>query len=313
VLRLTAARLVQIAVTLILVSALTWLAMGLMPGDPLDLAMLADPALTPADLERLRALHGLDRPLHARYLAWADAVLRGEFGFSRLYAVPAAAVLWPALYGTLVLVGMALALAAGLGIALGVLAAIRPRRAGPAIDTLAVLAQSTPTFWLGIVLIIVFAVTLGWLPAGGAAEDGAGPGEALRFLLLPVATLAAANMAGYLRHTAASMQSELARDYVRTARMKGLPERAVVWGHAFPNAALPVLTIAALDAGALVSGALVTETIFARPGMGKLIYDSIMGNDYNLALLALLLAALVTMLATLAADVAQRLIDPRLR
>lgn len=284
--------------------------MGLMPGDPLDLAMLSDPALTTADVERLRALHGLDRPLHERYLAWAGAVLRGEFGFSRLYAVPAETVLWPALTGTLALVGSALLIAAVAGTALGVLAAIRPRGVAPLTDALAVLLQSTPTFWLGIVLIIVFAVTLGWLPAGGAAEEGQ---SALRFLALPVITLAAANTAAYLRHAMAGMQGELGRDYIRTARMKGLPERAVIWRHAFPNAAIPIVTIAALDAGALVSGALVTETIFARPGMGKLIYDSIMGNDYNLALLALLLAALVTMLATLAADVAQRLIDPRLR
>jgi peptide/nickel transport system permease protein len=311
---LLAARLAQIAVTLAVVSALTWLAMGLMPGDPLDLAMLADPALTAADVERLRALHGLDRPLHERYLAWAGAVLRGEFGFSRLYAVPVERVLWPALGGTLVLVGSALALAAGIGTALGVLAAVRPRRLAPVVDALAVLAQSTPTFWLGILLVILFAVTLGWLPAGGTAEEGPGAKEgALRFLVLPVVTLATANLAGYLRHAMAGMQAELGRDYIRTARMKGLPERAVIWRHAFPNAAIPVLTIAALDVGALVSGALVTETLFARPGMGKLIYDAVMGNDYNLALLALLLAALVTMLATLAADVAQRLIDPRLR
>lgn len=303
-------RLFQIAVTLVIVSALTWLAMGLMPGDPLDLAMLSDPALTAADVERLRALHGLDRPLHERYLAWAAAVLRGEFGFSRLYGVSAASVLWPALGGTLVLVGSALLIAGGVGTALGVLAAVRPRRVAPAVDALAVLMQSTPTFWLGIVLVIVFAVTLGWLPAGGMAEQGQ---AALPFLVLPVATLAMANMAAYLRHAMAGMQAEMGRDYIRTARMKGLPERAVIWGHAFPNAALPVVTIAALDAGALVSGALVTETIFARPGMGKLIYDAIMGNDYNLALLALLLAALVTMLATLAADIVQRVIDPRVR
>ena len=300
----------QIAVTLAIVSALTWLAMGLMPGDPLDLAMLSDPALTAADVERLRTLHGLDRPLHERYLAWAAAVLRGEFGFSRLYAVPAAAVLWPALAGTLVLVGSALLIAGVLGTALGVLAAVRPRRIAPLVDALAVLMQSTPTFWLGIMLIIIFAVTLGWLPAGGTAERGQNP---LPFLVLPVATLAAANMAAYLRHAMAGMQGELGRDYIRTARMKGLPERAVIWRHAFPNAAIPVVTIAALDAGALVSGALVTETIFARPGMGKLIYDAVMGNDYNLALLGLLLAALVTMLATLAADIIQRLIDPRVR
>jgi peptide/nickel transport system permease protein len=309
-LKLITTRAVQIAVTLVIVSALVWLAMGLMPGDPLDLAMLSDPGLTTADMERMRALHGLDQPLHQRYLAWAAAVLRGELGYSRLYAVPAGQVLWPALGSTLVLLGWALGLSAGLGIALGVLGAVR-RGAAPLADGLAILAQSTPSFWLGILLIILFAVTLGWLPAGGV-PDQPGWATAARFLVLPVATLAIVNIAGYMRHSMAAMRSELAQPYIRTARMKGLPPRAVIWGHAFPNAAIPVVTVAALDAGTLVSGALVTETIFARPGMGKLIYDSIMGNDYNLALLALLLAALVTMLATLAADITQRLIDPRL-
>lgn len=298
------------AVTLTVVSALVWLAMGLMPGDPLDLAMLADPRMSAADMARQRALHGLDQPLHQRYLAWAGAVLRGEFGYSRLYAVPAAQVLWPALGSTLVLLGWALGLSAAAGIGLGVLGAAR-RGAAPLADGAAILAQAIPGFWLGILLIIVFAVGLGWLPAGGTAE-APGLAEAARFLALPVATLAIVNAAAYLRHSMAAMQHELAQPYIRTARMKGLPPRAVIWGHAFRNAAIPVVTIAALDAGALVSGALVVETIFARPGMGKLIYDSIMGNDYNLALLALLLAGLVTMLATLAADMAQRLIDPRL-
>ncbi|WP_043364656.1 ABC transporter permease [Belnapia sp. F-4-1] len=309
-LRLIAGRLVQIGVVLAILSALVWLAMGLMPGDPLDLAMAADPRLTAADAARLRALHGLDRPLAERYLAWAAAVLRGEFGFSRLYALPATAVLWPALRSTLVLLGWALLLSAGIGIALGVLGATR-RGMGALADGLALLAQSLPGFWLGILLVILFAVELGWLPAGGTGEGGS-LAEAARFLLLPVATLAFVNVAAYARHSLAAMRQEMAQPYIRTARMKGLPERQVVWGHAFPNAAIPVVTVAALDAGSLVSGALVTETIFARPGMGKLIYDSIMGNDYNLALLALLLAALVTMLATLAADCVQRLIDPRL-
>jgi peptide/nickel transport system permease protein len=309
-LRLVAGRLVQIGVVLAILSALVWLAMGLMPGDPLDLAMAADPRLTAEDAARLRALHGLDRPLGERYLAWAAAVLRGEFGFSRLYAVPVGDVLWPALRSTLVLLGWSLLLSAGIGIGLGVIGAVR-RGVGILADGVALLAQSVPGFWLGILLIILFAVELGWLPAGGMAEGGS-LGEAARFLLLPVATLAFVNIAAYARHSLSAMREEMGQPYIRTARMKGLSPRQVVWGHAFPNAAIPVVTVAALDAGSLVSGALVTETIFARPGMGKLIYDSIMGNDYNLALLALLLAALVTMLATLAADCVQRLIDPRL-
>ena len=170
------------------------------------------------------------------------------------------------------------------------------------------MGQAMPTFWLGILLIIAFAVTLGWLPAGGSAEQGLG----LAYLVLPVATLAVAHLAAYARHSAASLEATLTEPWIRTARARGAPERVVLWRHAFPNAALPVLQIAALDAGALAGGALVTETVFARPGMGKLLYDAVMGNDTNLALVALLLVALVTMLATLAADVAQRLLDPRL-
>ncbi len=302
-----AGRLFQIIVLLGLLSFASYALIGLMPGDPIDLAISGDPRLGPEDAARLRALHGLDRPLLARYGAWATGVLQGEFGYSRLFAVPAAQVLWPALGSTLVLLGCALGIAAAGGIALGVLAAARPR-SGPWVDAVAVLGQAMPSFWLGILLIILFAVTLGWLPAGGSADEGWG----LRFLVLPVATLAVANIAAYARHTAAAMRATLAEPWVRTARAKGASGPRVLWRHVFPNAAVPVLTIAALDAGALVSGAVVTETVFARPGMGKLIYDAIMGNDYNLALLALLLVALVTMLATLAADVAQRLLDPRL-
>ncbi len=311
-LRLIGARLAQIAVTLAILSLCAYALIGLMPGDPIDLALAADPRLTAEDAARLRALHGLDRPLLARYGAWALAVLHGEFGFSRLFAQPAAAVLWPALRSTLALLGAALGLAALAGIGLGALAALRPRLA-PAADAIAVLGQSAPSFWLGMLLIILFAVQLGWLPAGGVAEPGTGILETLRFLALPVATLAIANLAAYARHSASALAIALREPWIRSARARGASERAVLLRHALPNAAVPILTIAALDAGALVSGALVTETVFARPGMGKLIYDAVMGNDYNLALLALLLAALVTMLATLAADLAQRALDPRLR
>lgn len=300
-------RLGQMAVVLGLLSFVLYGLMGLMPGDPIALAIAGDPRLGPEDAARLRALHGLDQPLLARYARWAAGLAQGEFGYSRLFAVPVAEVLWPALRGTLVLLGCALALAAAGGVLLGVLAATRPR-AAPLVDGIALLGQAVPAFWLGMLLIILFAVQLGLLPAGGEAAEGPG----LRFLVLPVATLAIANIAAYARHTAAAMQAALAEPWVRTARAKGASERRVVWRHVFPNAAVPVLTLAALDAGALVSGAVVTETVFARPGMGKLLYDAIMGNDYNLALLALLLVALVTMAASLAADLAQRALDPRL-
>jgi len=307
-LRLVALRLPQIALTLLLLSLAAWFAIGLMPGDPVSLALMSDPRLTAEDVARMRALHGLDQPLMARYLAWSAGLLRGDLGYSRLFSQPVAAVLWPALLSTLALVGSAVVLAAGVGVALGGLAALRPR-AAPLVDAVALLAQAVPSFWLGILLIILFAVGLGWLPAGGMADAGH---SSLPFLVLPVATIAFGQMAAYARHAAAALSAELARPHITSARARGASERRLLWRHALPNAAVPLLTLLALDAGTLVSGALVTETVFARPGMGKLLYDAVMGNDYNLALLALLLVALVTMLATLAADVAQRWLDPRI-
>ena len=307
--RLLASRLAQVAITLAILSFAMFLLIGLMPGDPIDLAIAGDPRLTAEDAARLRALHGLDQPLLARYLAWATALLRGEFGFSRLFAQPVAAIIGPALLSTLALLGAALLVSAAIGLALGMIAAARPR-AAPFVDAIAILGQSAPTFWLGILLIILFAVTLGWLPAGGTSDQGGL--DAWRFLPLPC-HVAIANLAAYARHSAAALTQTLREPWITAARARGNGEARLLLRHAFPNAAVPILQVAALDAGALVGGALITETLFARPGMGKLIYDAVMGNDTNLALIALLLVALVTMLATLAADLAQRALDPRLR
>ena len=306
--RLLATRLFQIAMTLAALSLAMFLLIGLMPGDPIDLAIAGDPRLTAEDAARMRALHGLDQPLMARYAAWAQALLAGQFGYSRLFAQPVAQVIGPALLSSLALLGAALTVAAGLGLVLGALAAARPRLAG-LVDGIAILGQSAPSFWAGILLIILFAVTLGWLPAGGVPDEGQ---SAWRFLVLPVVTLALANLAAYARHSAAALSATLREPWVTAARARGNGEARVLFRHAFPNAAVPILQVAALDAGSLVGGALITETLFARPGMGKLIYDAVMGNDTNLALVALLLVALVTMLATLAADIAQRALDPRL-
>lgn len=310
--RLILSRLAQIVVTAALLSFCAFMLIALMPGDPIDLAIAGDPRLTSEDAARLRALHGLDQPLMARYFAWAGAVLEGRFGHSRLFAQPVAALLGPALLSSLELLGLALTLAIVSGVSLGALAALRPR-AAPFVHGLALVAQAVPSFWLGILLIILFAVQLGWLPAGGSPpNDGSGGEGGWRFLILPVATLCFANLAAYARHAAAALNIAMAEPHIRSARARGASERGILFRHALPNAGVPLLTIAALDAGSLVSGALITETIFARPGMGKLIYDAVMGNDFNLALLALLVVSVVTMLATLAADLAQRWLDPRI-
>ena len=314
-LRFTTIRLIEIAATLIVMSFVIYALIALMPGDPIDLMRQADPRMSVADVARLKALYGVDRPLVARYLAWAHQALIGDLGYSRLFAAPVWSALLPRLGNTLVLLGSSFVLALALALPLGTWAARRPNsRIDAGINLGCFAGVSLPTFWLAIVLILIFAAGLRWLPAGGAATAGASGldlADRLRHLVLPVATLTLASAGGYTRYVRAAMRGALAQDHIRTARAKGASEARVVLHHALRGAMIPVTTILALSFGGLVSGALVTETMFAYPGMGKLIFDAVMGNDYNLALAALLLAAVTTMLANLAADLAYGWLDPR--
>jgi peptide/nickel transport system permease protein len=308
--RFTAIRLVEIAAMLVLMSFVIYGLIGLMPGDPIDLMMSADPHLTSADLARLKALYGVGQPLLARYGAWAMGVLHGDLGYSRLFAAPVTATLLPRLLNSLVLMGSGFVLAFLLSLGLGIAAARRPRsRFDAAVNFAAFAGVSLPTFWLALILILVFAQGLQWLPASGIGNGGLA--DWLRHLALPVATLTIAGFGGYTRYVRAAMRDAFGQDHIRTARAKGASEARVIWRHALPSALVPIATILALSFGTLVSGALVTEEMFAYPGMGKLIFDAVMGNDYNLAIAALLLATAVTLAANLAADLAYAWLDPR--
>ncbi|HUZ73643.1 MAG TPA: ABC transporter permease [Stellaceae bacterium] len=307
-------RLIQMAVVLAVMSFVIYALIGLMPGDPIDMMIASNPHLTAADAARLKALYGLDRPVIERYLAWARAALSGDFGYSRLYVRPAVAVLLPRLGNTALLMGTSFVLALALALPMGICAARRP---GGWFDRIANLAAftfiSVPSFWLALVLILVFAVALGLLPAGGIATVGdGGVADRLRHLVLPVTTLTLASLGGHVRYVRAAMIETLRQDYIRTARAKGAGEMRVLLAHALRNALIPVITVVALSFGSLFSGALVTETMFAYPGMGKLIYDAVMGNDFNLALAGLMLATATTLLANLAADIAYAAADPRI-
>jgi peptide/nickel transport system permease protein len=307
-------RLLQTAAVLAVMSFVIYALIGLMPGDPIDVMITSNPHLTAADAVRLKALYGLDRPLIERYWAWAQAALGGDFGYSRLYVRPALAVLAPRLGNTALLMGASFVLALGLALTLGIAAARRPGSSiDRAVNLMAFSFISVPSFWLALMLILVFAVALGVLPAGGIATVGDGGwADRARHLVLPVATLALASTGGHLRYVRAAMIETLRQDYIRTARAKGAGELRILLGHALRNALIPVITVVALSFGSLFSGALVTETMFAYPGMGKLIYDAVMGNDFNLALAGLLLATAMTLLANLAADIAYAAADPRI-
>ncbi len=307
-------RILQSLLVLLVMSVVIHGLIAAMPGDPIDLMIAADPRLTPADAMRLKALHGLDVPWGERYLAWLSHAVRGEFGFSRLHARPVAEVLFPALGRTAVLMVSALGVSLLIGVPLGIVASVRPGALfDQVVNGLAFVSLSLSTAWLGLMLMLVFAVNLNWLPAGGMETIGGDASllDRLRHMILPVATLAIIGIGQYARHMRAAMIGEAGFDYVRTARAKGCGLARVVLRHQFRNALLPVTTILALEAGGLFSGALITETVFGWPGMGTMIYGAVMGNDFNLALAALMLATVMTLLGAILADVAYIWLDRR--
>jgi len=305
-------RLVQSLVMLVLLSFVIFWLMALMPGDPIDLLMATNPDVTSADAARLKALAGLDRPIWERYLDWAGAALSGNFGYSRLYSIPVLDVILPRLGATLILLGISTALALAIAIPVGVMAARRPHGLFDYVVNLGCFAGiSVPPFWLGILLILLFAVTLGWLPAGGMGRPDMPLGQRAVYLILPILTLTLLSVGGFTRFLRAAMLEALRQDHIRTARAKGLSEARIAWDHALRNALLPLITVLGLSFGGLFSGALITETVFAFPGMGKLIYDAILASDYNLAMLSLMLATLVTLAGNFLADLAYVAIDPR--
>jgi peptide/nickel transport system permease protein len=311
-------RLVQTVLTLAIMSLVVFVLIGLMPGDPIDLMVSADPTMNSEDAARLRAAYGLDKPLMERYATWLTEALQGNFGYSRSYGQSVITVLWPRLLNTLLLAGSAFLLSVAIALPLGIWAAAHPRsRTDYLINLLCFAGISAPPFWLALLLITLFAVKLGWLPAGGMADLRPGTSWAdalaqqLRHLALPVLTLTLVSLASYTRFMRGAMIEVLRQDYIRTARAKGASERIVLWRHAFSNALAPVLTILALSFGGLLSGALITETMFAWPGMGKAIYQAILENDYNVALFGLLLATAATIAGNLLADLGYAWVDPR--
>jgi len=304
----------QALLVLLVMSFVIYSLIGLMPGDPIDVMVSSNPGVTPEVVAHLRAIYGLDQPILLRYGHWLAAALVGDFGYSRTHAQPVIVVLLPALLQTCKLMLSSFIISVAVAFALGVWASLKPGGvADSVISLLAFAGISVPVFWLALVLILIVAVNWHALPASGISTVGdGGIADQIRHLILPVTTLAVANIGSFTRFIRASMIETLRMDHVRTARAKGAGEPRVVLVHALRNAMIPVVTVIALSFGGLFSGALITETMFAQPGMGKMIYDAILGNDFNLALTGLLFATLVTLFGNLLADLAYGWLDPRI-
>ncbi|MDA0656137.1 MAG: ABC transporter permease [Proteobacteria bacterium] len=312
-LRFIGSRLFESAVVLLVMSFVVYCLIGLMPGDPIDLMIAANPELTPKDAVRLKALYGLDKPIYERYWNWLARALQGDFGYSRTYTQPAIDILLPRMGNTALLMTVSLVLALAIAIPIGIYAALKPyTKLDYAINLLCFAGISIPSFWLALLVIILFAVSLAWFPAGGMETVGRGGIlDRAWYMVLPVLVLTLHSAGGFTRYMRASMLQILRQDFIRTARAKGVSEQRIVLGHALRNSVMPVVTMVGLSFGGLFSGALITETMFSWLGMGKTIYDAILGNDFNLALVGLLFATGMTLLGNFLADASQVWLDPR--
>jgi peptide/nickel transport system permease protein len=305
-------RLAQIVPTLIFVSMLIFGLQQLLPGDPAKI--LAGEEQDPTVIAYLRTKLHLDEPLPVRYAYWVGGVLQGDLGESVRTQQPVLELVLQKLPVTLQLATMAMTIALVIGIPAGIASAVGR---GTVWDTVAnvfaLWGISTPNFWLGILLILLFSVQLGWLPASGYVSPFDDLGANLASMIMPAFVLGNAIAGVLMRHTRSAMLQVLSSDYVRTARAKGLREPAVVLKHALRNALTPVITLGALELGTLLSGAVLTEQVFTIPGFGKLIVDSVFNRDYAVVQGVVLVTATAYITLNLLADLAYFLANPRLR
>ena len=307
-----ARRLLALVPTLFFVSVLIFLLQQLLPGDPA--LALAGEEQDPAAVAAIRAKYHLDRPIVVQYRIWLGNVVRGNFGESLRSRIPVSDLLASKLPVTIELAICSMLVALLLGLPAGIISATRK---GTPLDftanLIALSGLSVPHFWLGIMLILLFAVRLGWLPASGYATPWEDPLRNLTTLLLPSFVLGTGVAGVMMRHTRSAMMQTLDADYVRTARAKSVPERLVVLKHALRNALIPVITLGAIKFGRLLSGAVLTEQIFNIPGFGKLLVDGVFNRDYAVVQAVVLVSATLYVLLNLLADVLYFVANPRMR
>jgi peptide/nickel transport system permease protein len=273
-------------------------------GDPTFL--MIEPGAKPEEIASLRNTLGLDRPVPEQYWRFLSGALRGDFGMSLWQRQPSLPLILERVPATLQLAGAAMVFSVGLGLPLGIMASVnRGRAADRFVIGLALVVQAIPSFWMGLLMILLFAVNLGWFPTSGSGS--------LRHLVLPAITLGSFFLARTARVVRSAMLEVIGQDYVRTARAKGLPERIVIVRHALKNAGIPLITILGLEIGTLLGGAIITETIFAWPGIGRLIVEAIFRRDFPLVQAAVFLTAIAIVTINLLVDAAYAALDPRIR
>jgi len=299
-------------VTLLIVSIVIFAILMVIPGDPAQIILGIN--ATPETLRNLRQQMGLDRPAIVQYLYYMKHLVMGDFGRSITYEVSITTLILSRLQVTIPLTILSLIFAVAISIPLGIYSSLHRNRFGDyGVMVFSQIGLAVPAFWAGILLILLFAVTLHWLPAGGFQTWQADPIKALQSLLLPAFSLGFVRAAVLTRMTRSSMLEVLGEDYIRTARSKGLPKRIVVYKHAFRNAVIPVVTIIGLQAGDLLAGAIIIENVFHLPGVGRLVFEAIGQRDLPVIQGVVLLIAMVIVVMNFVIDVVYRYLDPRIR
>jgi peptide/nickel transport system permease protein len=305
-------RLLQLIPTLFFVSVIIFSLQQLLPGDPATI--MAGEERDPAVIAQIRHQYRLDQPIPIQYVYWVKGVLTGDLGESMRIKQPVRDLILEKLPVTLQLGLMAMVIAGTIGVSAGIVSAVKRGTVWDyAANVFALWGLSTPNFWLGIMMIFLFSVELGWLPASGYVPLTEDWRQSLASTIMPAFVLGNAIAAVLMRHTRSAMLQALGSDYVRTARAKGLFERTVVLKHAMRNALTPVITLGALELGTLLSGAVLTEQIFTIPGFGKLIVDAVFNRDYAVVQGVVLVTATIYITLNLLADIAYVLVNPRLR
>jgi len=309
----------QTVIVIFVLSFIWYYLMNLMPGDPIDIMISSNPKMTTKDADRLKALYGFDKPIYVRYWKWLTNTLSGDLGYSRTYRVPVGEILGRRLLNTLYLSGAALLLSLVIAIPIGIFSALKKGSVFDyAVNLFAFAGISIPSFFLGIILLIIFTIWLAWFPAGGTQTVGtklsgfAAFVDRIKYMILPMVSLTAQQMATYVRYMRSSMIETMHFDFIRTAKAKGLTRKRVLYVHALRNALIPVVTIVALSLSFLFSGAIITETLFAYQGVGKLVFDSIIGNDFNVVMVSFNITVGMVLIMNLLADILYAYLDPRI-
>ncbi len=308
-------RVAQAVPLLVLMTMVVYALLRATPGGPMSMYE-ADPTVTAEDLARLRAQMGLDQPVPVQYGRWVASLVAGDWGWSFVTKRPVLEMIGERLPNTILLMAVTFVVTLAIAIPVGILSAVRQYSWFDHVaTTVAFAGNSLPTFWIGLMLVMIFAVGLRWLPAGGMYTLGAPPtiGDRLRYLILPVVTLSLFDATHYIRYLRAALLDVIRQDYVRVAYAKGLDEATVIRRHAFRNAAIPLVTAIALDLPALFSGALITETIFAWPGMGRLFWEAASRVDYPVLMGIFTVASSLVIACNLLADLVYAWLDPRIR